>query len=219
MSVKRGLFITVEGTDGAGKSTQIAHISELLNTRSIAHILTREPGGTGLGEAIRDVLLTRSDLDIDPHAQLLLVFAARAQHIGEVIEPALSQGKWVVCDRFTDATYAYQGGAGGLGFEAVSEIEDWVQGELRPDLTLLLDVPVEIGHARTGARGGQCDRFESMEIEKKHKIRQAYLELEKRYPERIQLIDAGQDVQTVSEAIETAIVNTGAAGLGKSDSG
>lgn len=193
----RGKFITIEGTDGAGKSTQRSIIVEHLESVGIPCIATREPGGTALGESIRQLLLDRGDLDITPAAQLLLVFAARAQHLAQVIEPALARGEWVVCDRFTDATYAYQGAGGGLGFDAVATIEQWVQGTLRPDLTLLVDVPVEVGAARSRERGGDGDRFERLDRDSKERIRRAYLELARMYPDRIRTVDGSQDVETV----------------------
>jgi len=196
-SGNRGKFITIEGTDGAGKSTQSSIIVEHLESLGIPCIATREPGGTALGESIRQLLLDRGDLDITPAAQLLLVFAARAQHLAQVIEPALARGEWVVCDRFTDATYAYQGAGGGLGFDAVATIEQWVQGTLRPDLTLLVDVPVAVGAARSRKRGGDGDRFERLDRDSKERIRRAYLELARMYPDRIRTVDGSQDVETV----------------------
>ncbi len=204
-SGERGKFITIEGTDGAGKSTQRSIIVDHLSSRGIDCIATREPGGTALGEAIRNLLLDRGDLDITPAAQLLLVFAARAQHLAEVIEPALARGDWVVCDRFTDATYAYQGAGGGLGFEAVATIEQWVQGPLRPDLTLLVDVPVAVGAARSRHRGADGDRFERLDRDSKERIRRAYLELARTYPDRIRIVDGSADVETVRDEVVAVI--------------
>jgi dTMP kinase len=197
----RGRFITIEGTDGAGKTTQIAGIRQFLESEGIECVVTREPGGTPMGEAIRNLLLERSQLGATPATELLLVFAARAQHLAEVIEPALDRGAWVICDRFTDATYAYQGGGGGLSFDAISRIEDWVQGSLRPDLTLLFDVTVEVGLQRSRASGGGADRFERMDLAAKERIRSTYLELTKRFPERIQVVDANSSPETVSQQV------------------
>jgi dTMP kinase len=200
-----GRFITLEGTDGAGKSTQLKTVSDFLQQADIPHIISREPGGTRLGELIRNLLLGEADLAVQPMAQLMLVFAARAQHIEEVIQPALSTGTWVVCDRFTDASYAYQGEAGGLGFRRVAQMENFVQSDLRPDLTLLLDVPVEIGQNRTAARDSTSDRFEALELSEKHRIRKAYLKLATMYPNRIQVIDASQSEALVNQAMLMAI--------------
>lgn len=200
-TTKRGRFITFEGTDGAGKSTQGLYVEAFLRGRGIDCLRTREPGGTPMGEAIRSLLLDKSTLVATPATELLLVFAARAQHIAELIEPALARGTWVLCDRFTDATYAYQGAAGALGFEAVSRVEQWVQGDLRPDLTLVFDVPVAVGHARSRDRGGPADRFESMNDDAKHAVRNAYLELAARFPSRIEVIDAAASVDEVNERV------------------
>ncbi len=149
----RGLFITIEGGEGVGKSTHIAVLQDFLTRNDIDLVMTREPGGTSLGEGLRELLLTPRDEPVSATAELLLIFAARAQHVHEVIEPALARGQWVISDRFTDATYAYQGGGRGLDVEAVRQLENLVQGTLRPDLTLLLDAPVEVGMARARGRG------------------------------------------------------------------
>ena len=141
----RGLFITVEGGEGVGKSTNMAYLEEHLKAQGIELLVTREPGGTALGEGIRGLLLQPREEGVAPAAELLLIFAARAQHISEVIEPALAAGKWVLCDRFTDATYAYQGGGRDMGWDLVAKLEAVVQGALRPDATFLLDAPVEVG--------------------------------------------------------------------------
>lgn len=204
-AITRGRFITVEGTDGAGKSTQSRHIVGYLERRGIACLHTREPGGTPMGEAIRDLLLGRGELAATPSTELLLVFAARAQHIAERIEPALAAGTWVLCDRFTDATYAYQGGAGGLGFDAVSAIETWVQGDFRPDLTLLFDLAVDEASARSDQRGEAADRFEAMQRPARERVRDAYLALARQHPGRIHRVDAGADVDTVRRAVEAVL--------------
>ncbi len=202
---ERGRFITFEGTDGAGKSTQGAFVERMLGEHGVECIRTREPGGSPMGEAIRSLLLDRDNLPATPATELLLVFAARAQHLAELIEPCLARGTWVLCDRFTDATYAYQGAAGGLGFDAVSVVENWVQDDLRPDLTLVFDVPVDVGRARTEHRGGEADRFESLNDSAKEKIRNAYLELAARFPSRIEVIDATQSMESVNEAVAGVI--------------
>jgi len=154
-----GLFITLEGPEGAGKSTNREYLAERLRAAGIEVVLTREPGGTPLAERIREVLLAPVDEVMNPDTELLLVFAARAQHLAEVIRPALARGAVVLCDRFTDSTYAYQGGGRGLSLERIAALETFVQGDLRPDLTLIFDLPVEVGLARASARG-RLDRFE-----------------------------------------------------------
>jgi dTMP kinase len=153
------LFITLEGPEGAGKSTNREYLAERLRAAGIEVVLTREPGGTPLAERIREVLLAPVDEVMNPDTELLLVFAARAQHLAEVIRPALARGAVVLCDRFTDSTYAYQGGGRGLSLERIATLETFVQGDLRPDLTLIFDLPVEVGLARASARG-RLDRFE-----------------------------------------------------------
>ena len=154
----RGLFITVEGGEGVGKSTNMAFLEEHLISRGVDLLVTREPGGSRLGEEIRQLLLAVRDEEVCPTAELLLIFAARAQHIRERIEPSLAAGKWVLCDRFTDATYAYQSGGRGVPANAVQRLETLVQGELRPDYTLLLDAPVSVGLARARGRGASRNR-------------------------------------------------------------
>lgn len=204
-SGRRGAFITVEGGDGAGKTTQMDFIEGWLRDHDITVMRTREPGGTAVGERLREILLHGTDLPLSADTELLLVFAARRQHLDERILPSLAAGTWVLCDRFTDATYAYQGAAGGLGFDAVSVVENWVQDDLRPDLTLVFDVPVDVGRARTEHRGGEADRFESLNDSAKEKIRNAYLELAARFPSRIEVIDATQSMESVNEAVAGVI--------------
>lgn len=148
-----GLFITLEGPEGAGKSTNREYLAEHLRAHGLDVVLTREPGGTPLAERIRELLLAPSDETMDADTELLLVFAARAQHLAQVIRPALARGAIVLCDRFTDATYAYQGGGRGLSVERIATLETFVQGDLRPDLTLVFDLPVEVGLSRAAARG------------------------------------------------------------------
>jgi len=187
----RGKFITIEGQDGAGKSTNVAVIREYLEQQGIAFVQTREPGGTAFGEKVRELLLNSGDDLISDKAELLLIFAARAQHVLEVIEPALADGVWVLCDRFTDATYAYQGGGRGLLDDDIRTLEDHVQGRLRPDLTLLLDLPVELGQSRAGQRS-EPDRFEIQRMDFKQKVRTAYLD---------RVVDASQPLTKVQSAI------------------
>ena len=163
-------------------------------------VRTREPGGTVLGEKIRGLLLEADDTRICDDAELLLMFAARAQHLAEVIKPALAEGKWVLCDRFTDATYAYQGGGRGIPMQRIAVLEEWVQGELRPDHTLLLDMPVELGLARAGARSAP-DRFEQEQQAFFERVRNTYLERARQEPERIHVIDAAPELEQVQAAI------------------
>ncbi|CAA9890119.1 thymidylate kinase [Candidatus Methylobacter favarea] len=201
----RGKFITLEGGEGVGKTTNMPFIQEYLHYHNIPVMVTREPGGTKLAEKIRDLLLDAESESISEQAELLLMFAARAQHIGNVIEPALSQGNWVLCDRFTDATYAYQGGGRNMDMGTIEWLEDLVQGPLRPDLTILLDMPVEAGMARAKKREGKVDRFESEKISFFERVRQAYLRQAERYPERIKLIKANQSLTEVQNAIANVI--------------
>jgi dTMP kinase len=194
----RPRFITLEGGEGVGKTTNLDFIEEWLSGRGIRTLRTREPGGTALGEAIRGLFLNSGA--IVPEAELLLVFAARAQHLREVIRPALVEGLWVLCDRFTDASYAYQGGGRGLPAEPIEFLERWVQQGLAPDLTLLFDAPVEIGLARARKRG-PADRLEAESLEFFGRIRQAYRDLAARQPERIKLLDASRPLAEVQADI------------------
>jgi dTMP kinase len=202
--VERGRFITVEGGEGAGKSTNLALIQNRLHAAGIEYVMTREPGGTHLGEEIRSLLLEKREEGMSSAAELLLIFAARAEHLERVIRPALRQGRWVVCDRFTDATYAYQGGGRQLGFELISELEQSVQGDLRPDGTLLLDVPVEVGLSRANSRG-EADRFESEECAFFERVRNTYLRRAEEHPERFFVIDAGRELDEVQREVETTL--------------
>lgn len=195
-----GRFITVEGVEGAGKSTLINALRQYLDEAGIEVLVTREPGGTRLGEALREVLLDNHQREMVPEAELLMIFSARVQHLREKIGPTLESGTWVVCDRFTDATYAYQGYGRGLDLERIHYLEDWLQGDLRPDLTLLLDLPVEQGLERTGERGGP-DRFEAEAGDFFDRVRNGYLELARREPERFRLVDATQSVEAVRERV------------------
>jgi len=199
--MRRGKFITIEGQDGAGKSTNIKVVEKFLQQKGILFVHSREPGGTPFGENIRKTLLNSTDDKIGNTAELLLIFAARAQHIEQVIEPALASGKWVVCDRFTDATYAYQGAGRALDLTMIAQLEQDVQGALRPDLTLLLDLPIEIGASRAGQRS-EPDRFELQKVEFKQRVREGYLSLLKQHPERIKVVDASLDILSVAQKIE-----------------
>ena len=204
-SGQSGRFVTLEGIEGAGKSTQVQTVVESLRTAGHRVRVTREPGGTALGEAVRSVLLDRGHTGMSADAEMLLVFAARAEHIAKDIRPALADGEWVVCDRFTDATYAYQGGGRELGFQRVAELESWVQAELRPDLTLLFDIPVEVGLRRAGRRAGPSDRFENETLTFFGRVRDAYLSLAKAQPSRFVLIDAEASLDDVTASVRKCI--------------
>ena len=199
-----GRFITVEGTEGAGKTSNVAFLRERLEAAGKTVVLTREPGGTPLGEAIRDLLLGHRGDGMAVDAELLLVFAARAEHIAHRIRPALAQGHWVLCDRFTDATYAYQGGGRGIDVDRIAALEHWVQGNLRPDLTIVLDVPVEIGLARAGGRSAP-DRFEREERAFHDAVRAAYRAIAAREPARVQLVDAAQPLPGVRADLQRVL--------------
>ncbi|MEE1869574.1 MULTISPECIES: dTMP kinase [Pseudomonas] len=196
-----GLFITLEGPEGAGKSTNREYLAERLRAQGLDVVLTREPGGTPLAERIRELLLAPSDEKMNADTELLLVFAARAQHLAEVIRPALARGAIVLCDRFTDATYAYQGGGRGLSLERIATLENFVQGALRPDLTLVFDLPVEIGLSRAAARG-RLDRFEQEGQAFFEAVRQAYLARAQATPQQYKLIDAAQSLVQVQQALD-----------------
>ena len=202
--MKPGMFITLEGGEGVGKTTNLLFIRHWLEQRGIEVCQTREPGGTPIAEQIRALLLGSSDEVITPHAELLLVFAARAQHLQQTILPALQQGKWVVCDRFTDATYAYQGGGRQLDTQLIGWLENTVQGPLRPDLTLLLDAPVELGMQRARQRA-ELDRFENERQAFFQRVRQAYLQQAAQQPQRFRVIDASLSLEHVQTAIATAL--------------
>jgi dTMP kinase len=196
----RGLFITLEGGEGAGKSTNLAFVQQWLQRAGREVLVTREPGGTELGERVRDILLHRRDLQMSPESEMLLMFAARAEHIVKIIAPALAADKVVLCDRFTDATYAYQGGGRGIPADRIAVIENWVQGDLRPDLTLLLDVPVAAGRQRAGQRS-EPDRFERENNEFFMRVRAAYLACAASEPGRVRVIDASQGLEKVQRQI------------------
>jgi dTMP kinase len=203
MSADSGLFISIEGGEGAGKSTVIAALSDLLSADGREVVLTREPGGTPEGEAIRAVLLDPAN-HVVPEAELLLMFAARAQLVRRLIRPALARGAAVVADRFTDASYAYQGGGRGLDMGRIAELERWAAG-LKPDLTFLLDVGVAQGLARARARGGEPDRIEREREDFFERVRAVYLARAAAEPARFRVIDASQPADAVQAAVRTAL--------------
>ena len=200
----RGKFITIEGTEGVGKTTNIQFIQNWLDAKGLAYLCTREPGGTPLAEQIRELLLARRDELVCDTAELLLMFAGRAQHLHQVIEPTLGEGAWVLCDRFTDATYAYQGAGRGVRQDLIAELELIVQGSLRPDLTLILDIPVEIGLKRASERSAP-DRFEQEKSEFFQRVRQGYQDIAKNDPERCVIIDASKPLVDVQREISIAL--------------
>lgn len=202
--MNRGKFITLEGGEGVGKTTNLAVLEQALLSAGIEFIKTREPGGTPLAEQVRELLLAKRDEAVDPTAELLLVFAARAQHLNTVIKPALAAGKWVLCDRFTDATYAYQGAGRSLPLTTIAALEQLVQNDLQPDITFLLDVDVQTGLARAGARG-EVDRFESEAVSFFERVRQMYLLRAAAQASRFCVIDASQPLEKVSTALALAM--------------
>lgn len=202
--MERGLFITIEGSEGAGKSSAMGFLTEALQSASVDLLPTREPGGTKLGERLREILLNTYDVPITPMSELLMIFAARAQHVEQVIRPALLEGHWVLCDRFTDASYAYQGGGRSMGEGPVRALEDLVQGSLRPDVTILLDVPVEVGLERARGRG-ELDRFEQEDLEFFERVRQSYLSRARRSTGRYRVIDASLDIEEVQAQLRTFV--------------
>lgn len=206
----KSAFITIEGIEGVGKSTAIEFLQDYLNSLHQDYVLTREPGGTEIAEAIRKVTLQHHQEEMNPDTELLLMFASRAQHIAKVIKPALAEGKIVLSDRFTDATYAYQGGGRGLDPARIAILEKWVQNDLQPDLTILLDAPIEIGLQRILSRGAK-DRIEHEKIAFFHRVRECYLERARRFPERFKVIDATQtcdQVQAILREIITTFLKT-----------
>lgn len=204
MTVDTRRFITLEGTEGAGKSSNLAFIQHYFEQRELPLRLTREPGGTPLAEEIRALLLAPRAEPVSSDTELLLMFAARAQHLAQLIRPALVAGEWLLCDRFTDATYAYQGGGRGLDIGLIAQLEQLVQGDLRPGLTLLLDVPVELGLARAAARSAQ-DRFEQERAEFFERVRAAYRERAQRLPQQYRVIDASLSLAQVQDQIRSVL--------------
>ncbi len=205
-SSKKGLFITVEGVDGAGKSTAMAWLAEQIAAQRTT-VLTREPGGTPLGERLRELLLHEK---MDLETETLLMFAARREHIAQVILPALARGEVVISDRFTDATFAYQGGGRGVAFDKITQLERWVQGDLQPDFTLLFDVPLDVARARLTQRAAQTqealDKFEQESFEFFKRTREAYLQRAEQSPQRMAVIDSTRSLNEVKAQIRAAIV-------------
>ncbi len=199
--MQKSLFITLEGVEGAGKSSLMDYISELFTRAGHQAIQTREPGGTKTGEQIRDILLDSNNISLESSTELLLMFAARMQHIEEVIKPALASGQIVICDRFTDASYAYQGGGRGIESSRIQTLEDWVQEGLKPDITLLFDLDVEVGLRRAGKRS-QADRFEQEDILFFERIRSCYLERANNESARFRIIDSGESLENVKQQIQ-----------------
>lgn len=195
----RGRFISLEGGEGVGKTSSLNGIAAWLRDRGIDPIITREPGGTALGERLRELILGCEGLGVE--AELLMIFAARADHVREVINPALAAGRWVLSDRFVDASYAYQGGGRGIAVTIIRELEEWILGALQPDLTFLLDAPVETGLARARTRG-EMDRFESEGLQFLERVRSAYLDRARNCPERIVVIDAARPREWVMRDIQ-----------------
>jgi dTMP kinase len=203
--VTRGHFITLEGMDGAGKTTHLEWLRARLLARGIALTVTREPGGTALGESLRGLLLDSHE-QRQPETEALLMFAARSEHIARVIEPALASGQWVLCDRFTDATYAYQAGGSGMAWSRIAELERWVQGGLQPDLTLYFDLTPEVGRSRT-RQAREPDRFEREQLGFYERVRAAYLRRAEEHPDRIRIIDASQSIAEVQVELEKIILS------------
>lgn len=201
MTSTSGKFITLEGTEGVGKTTNREFIQDYLESRGLRLCVTREPGGTPLAEEIRALLLAKRDESVHEQAELLLIFAARAQHLQQVILPALARGEWVLCDRFTDATYAYQGAGRGLSLTTIESLETLVQGTLRPDLTIVLDIDVETGLQRAGSRA-ELDRFESEAVEFFERVRSGYQQRVTANPSRYAVVNAGQPLTAVQHDIQ-----------------
>ena len=202
--MSRGRFITLEGMDGAGKTTHLEWLRQRLAAKGVALTVTREPGGTALGEALRTLLLDIPGIR-DPETEALLMFAARREHIAQVIAPALAAGRWVLCDRFTDATYAYQAGGSGMDWDRVAMLERWVQGDLQPDLTLYFDLDPAVGRART-QKVRAPDRFEREQQAFYERVRAAYQQRAMEYPQRIKVIDAARSIPEIQKELEKIIL-------------
>lgn len=196
-----GKFISIEGIEGAGKSTQLQFIAEYLRSRGKQVVVTREPGGTPLGEEIREVLLKPTDRSMAEETELLLMFAARAEHIKQVIQPALERGDWVLSDRFVDATFAYQGGGRGINEQRIGELADWTLQGCHTDVTFLFDLPVALGQTRVEQRQQQKDRFEQEKQVFFERVRNCYLARAKAEPQRIKLIDASQSIEAIQQQL------------------
>jgi dTMP kinase len=200
-----GKFISIEGIEGAGKSTQISFIRDFLEARGKRVVVSREPGGTELGEQIRALLLAPRKTGMSEDTELLLMFAARAEHIHQIIKPSLERGDWVLCDRFVDATFAYQGGGRGIDRDRIQTISDWTLKGIQTDLTLLFDLPVAVGQSRVVKRQQQKDRFEQEKAVFFERIRNCYLQRAEMEPERIKLIDASRDIESIQYQLSTIL--------------
>lgn len=196
----KGKFITLEGGEGCGKTTNLAFIIDYLNQRGINVIQTREPGGTEISEKIRDLLLDKNNTDLHPDTELLLMFAARAQHLQQKILPAIEDGQWVLSDRFTDSTFAYQGFGRGIEFDKIKQLENWVQNGFTPDKTFILDLPIEIGMERAAKRA-ELDRFEREKMDFFKNVREGFLHRAALNPEVYSVIDASHDLATVQQSL------------------
>lgn len=203
-----GRFITLEGLEGTGKSTQIQGLRDRLAARGIKVVLTREPGGTALAEKLRELVLHAGPEKMPSSCELLIMFAARAAHLETLIRPALARGEWVLCDRFTDASYAYQGGGRGIPDEQIRALETLVQGDFKPDLTLLLDAPVEVGLTRARKRRGEAaaDRFEREELEFFKRVREKFLQIARREPDRVHVVDADRPPDVIAAELEAQVL-------------
>jgi len=204
MTQAKGMFLSLEGSEGVGKTTSLKFIQEYIESLGHQVLITREPGGTPMAEELRNILLAEREEKVEANTELLLMFAARCQHVSQVIKPALQAGKWVICDRFVDASFAYQGGGRELGFSRIEALEKWCLGDFKPDLTLLLDMSVEEGIARTKKRG-KADRFETEKMAFYERIRAAYLKRAEDDPERIIIVDATPDIATVQSSLKTIL--------------
>jgi len=198
-------FISIEGIEGAGKSTQLAFIQQFLTDHGKQLTVTREPGGTELGEQVRSLLLAPTDTPMAVNTELLLMFAARAEHVAQVIRPALERGDWVLSDRFTDATFAYQGGGRGINQQRIRELEQWTLSGLQPDVTFLFDLPVELGQQRVLNRNQGVDRFEQEKVDFFEKVKQCYLQRAKNDPKRIKVIDASCSITEIQTQLRTIL--------------
>jgi dTMP kinase len=201
-----GLFLTLEGIEGVGKSTNVAYIADFFTAQGAEVVITREPGGTEIGERIRNLILETPGDGLSNTGELLLMFAARAEHLAGLVVPALQRGATVICDRFTDASFAYQGGGRGLDIDTIAALRDIVQGDLRPDLTILLDAPTEVSAERIAGRDWQ-DRFEQEQADFFARVREGYLSIAAAEPERVKVVDASQPLAEVQAAIKTELLN------------
>ncbi|WP_444998556.1 dTMP kinase [Aliikangiella sp. IMCC44359] len=207
MTITQGKFISLEGSEGVGKTTSLNFVKDFIESKGHKVLVTREPGGTPLAEDLRATLLANRKEQVEPDTELLLMFAARSQHVKQVIQPTLASGSWVLCDRFVDASYAYQGGGRGMDYARIEQLEQWTLGNFKPDLTILLDMSVEEGMARTRLRG-KPDRFETEKMAFYENVRNAYLQRAKQEPNRIHLIDAAPDISSVQRALRSLLQET-----------